>query len=477
MALVSECSQPGCSQPARFRCSACKASVYCSREHQAVDWKSGRHALVCSSTRVNDELGQQQPEFVLGLSKDVTPNLIDAYFVLSWIASGQYGAVFRATTRGASPREYALKVESDDFGSGGREAAVGTLMTVLYAAGTDPQNALLPVIKVYDSGIAEWTRDELEQFLVHLPQSMQARFRDYAFPDENEIVAPINIMLMELAENRTLASFLQELSWMRQPGGHRAMLDILVQVLLTLSDLQTAFEFVHYDLHSYNIMVVPAAADKRYVWHYTASSDTVFNVRSDKRPQLIDFGFSRLRYKHKLFFSPASVYGLDPGGLREYRPWTDLISVGAEFIRLMGRTLYDLLVPSSPLLQVLAEMFSMEVVETPESQSYRILQAALQAKLHSGPQKISHTEVVAAAAGARSSIVQPKPDVAGATAHAVLRECKAALVEYISYAPTDAETIVDMTLHIGRESLATKSAWKAVEKKGARTWFEAADSP
>lgn len=438
---------------------------------------------MCSTVRVNNELDTARPEFVFSRAKKVVPRMVDAtFFKQEVIGAGSFGLVYRVATKDAARRQYALKVEITDAESNHREAAVGMLMTALYAAGQSAENALLPVIKFYDSGTGTWTRTEIELFFGDLSFALRDELMGYAFTDDDVTEAVVNLSLMELSRGTSLDVFVRNQQRLfapkNQDQGHKAILDIIVQLLLTLSDLQNAFEFVHYDVHSGNIKI-ETDTTKKYVWHYTVSSDTVFNVRSDSRPILLDFGLSRLRYKDKLYFNPGEFYDLEAGELGEYFPWADVVRLGCAVLRRMGAGLYDALVPSSALLVVLAKMFSTKVEDSSDTEDYRLIQTALWSKRHPQSPKaqvIDYEKVADAADGFdKVMVIQPRPGTTGVSAYSVLNKCRTALVEYISYAPTADETVVDMTLHIGRQSLATRAAWKAVEKSGARAWFEADD--
>lgn len=50
------CALPSCgvreARPSHFKsCGACRAAYYCSREHQAADWKAHRESRVCKAAR------------------------------------------------------------------------------------------------------------------------------------------------------------------------------------------------------------------------------------------------------------------------------------------------------------------------------------------------------------------------------------------------------------------------------------------
>ena len=393
------------------------------------------------------------------------------------IGAGSFGMVFAVTTKDAAQRRYALKVELALLGSSHREAAVGMLMTALYAAGQNAESARLPVIKFYDSGTGVWTRKEIHAFYSDASCYKRLELMGYAFPNDHVTEATVNMSLMELSRGTSLDVFIrdQQLSFSdtKQHKAQKPILDIVVQLLLTLSDLQNAFEFVHYDIHSGNIKV-ETDTTKNYVWHYTVSSDTSFNVRCSARPILLDFGVSRLRYKDKLYFSADALYNREEGQLKEYRPWADLVRLGCSVLRRMGAGVYYSLSPSRNLLFVLYELFATEVEELPATVDYLLVQKALWSRLHPHDPKskeVAYYDVSTAAERLGASvIIDPKPGTVGVSAYSVLKNCRTALAEYIAYAPTAEDTVVDMTLHIGRESLATQAAWKAVEKSGARTW-------
>lgn len=432
--------------------------------------------------RVNDELDTARPEFILSRTTNVTPSMVDATFARTVIGAGAYGMVFAVTTRDSAQRRYALKVEAAELGSGHREAAVGMLMTALYAAGQNPEPMRLPVIKFYDSGTGVWDREQVLNFFGGASPTTRD-LMEFAFPDDTTPTATVNLSLMELSGGTSLNVFIRDQQRAFRPHkqykAQKPILDIVVQLLLTLANLQKAFEFVHYDIHSGNIKI-ETDTTKNYVWHYTVSSDTSFNVRSNARPVLLDFGVSRLRYQDKLYFSSEELYNLKEGQMREYRPWADLVRLACSVITRMDTTLYYSLNSKMGLLRVLLEMFSTEVEDIPATQDYLTVQGSLRSQFDpSDPRsKMVSFQLVAPAAERLSAsvIIEPKPGTTGATAYRVLHECRAELMEYIMYAPTAEDTVVDMTLHIGRESLATEAAWKAVEKSGARTWSRTDDA-
>ena len=481
-----QCSHLTCTKPATIRCSACKISGYCSEEHQKDDWKVGRHALVCSQMQVNGPMDDATPmevsnrSFFLGTSKVITPEMLTSYYSFELAGRGSFGVVLHARVRTSPVTEFALKLTFGAPEIGHREAAVGHLMTTLYAACDDPVGALLPVVKVYDSGYAVWTAEEARRFLDPFV------WRGAGVPDyPREVLAAriggsvqTSMMLMEYSTGLSLAEYIDDVA-RRQPQqqAEKLILDVLVQLLLVLSDLQTALEFVHYDLHTSNVMVetVPSGS---MVWHFTASSDTAFNVRTNVRPRLLDFGFARLRRGSTFYASRSKGYYVEGGTLADYRPWADLHMLAHEIIGDMGKRLYDGLAPTSNLLFVLSKMLDMEVTPTDGAAGYLGLRRGIQAKLHpyDSANAVSFEQMQEFSKMAKLYVVQAKPDSPSTTAYSVLKDSQTALAEYISYKPVDTDTIVLMSLQVGRSSLATKSAWKAVEKAAARSWWSALGS-
>ena len=41
------CAVAGCSNPGRFKCKRCKATFYCSVEHQTIHWRAEGHRKRC----------------------------------------------------------------------------------------------------------------------------------------------------------------------------------------------------------------------------------------------------------------------------------------------------------------------------------------------------------------------------------------------------------------------------------------------
>lgn len=47
MLAIQHCNYSRCDLEATKRCSGCKTTYYCSREHQILDWKEGKHKEIC----------------------------------------------------------------------------------------------------------------------------------------------------------------------------------------------------------------------------------------------------------------------------------------------------------------------------------------------------------------------------------------------------------------------------------------------
>lgn len=389
------------------------------------------------------------PDFFLHAG-NITPALLHDRFTLKYIGHGAEGLVLQATSR-ISAAIYALKIRLHSDALSERETAIGQLITALYAAGQDPRTAILPAIKFYDSGTAEWPKQVLIDFM--------STYRPYPYTT-NKTTVMMDFALQEYSPGVTLAEFLT-----RMNPAEDAILSVVVQLLLVLCDLQNGFEFVHTDIHPHNVLVESDSSRAPTVWHYTVSSDTVFNVRSIHRPRLLDFGLSRWNYAGKVFHVAADD--------RAFRPWIDVHALGLLLVKWIDRTLFESLGPSSRLLAVICELFSLESIDDEYSEPYRAVQAYLRNKLqpYSTPTSaFSYDDLQDACREIRRRGVVQRPNTPVVSAYSVLQACRSTLAEYIAYTPTEQDTIIDMTLHIGRSSLVTRSAWKAVEKSSARSW-------
>ena len=113
---------------------------------------------------------------------------------------------------------------------------------------------------------------------------------------------PVNMIALEQCV-MTLEQYLLGEPAESQPADrHDELVNILLQIVLTLACYQKCFMFVHNDLHTSNIMYIPT--DKQYL--YYKYNNVCYKVKTyGKIWKIIDYGRSVYTFKNKVMFSGA----------------------------------------------------------------------------------------------------------------------------------------------------------------------------
>lgn len=456
------CQLPGCSRNQRVRCSRCKLASWCSREHQITDWI--RHRRQCIVRLVGNVLDPGAEFLVMHTQPDVLPSpaWLDATFYTSWLGRGSYGLVLLAVPRADPSQQYALKLMFGDEVAVAREAHIAMLLASLYIDNAPRSRVRTPVVKTYDYGKAMWPIADVRRLLeqTHAPtqQDYSAWLSEWASQSE----VPVSALTMEMAGPNTLWSLMIYPVHLSADEYAQAMVSVLLQVLLTLNDLQHMVHAVHYDLRADNVLV--QQEPQPVVYHWTASSDMAYTLRTQYTARLADFGMARLEYSgpsgQGLVFDADIGYDFAEGAPRgeAYRPWADMQLLAVSLM--LGMPYYRVLqLPRSPLWTLLAAMTAMQ---TAPGEPLALVHAYFQAlsTQASSPSADQHRMASAAAESARSRVADPLPDTPLPSARTVLHATRALFANAVAQ---PGEQIFDMSLHVGDQSSATQAAWAAVQ--------------
>jgi MYND finger len=464
VSVMSKCCVfADCSKDAEFRCSACTKAVYCSEAHQKSDWNSGPHALVCSRVLVGKEIGASAtPEFSFETIKRITPTIIRNTYDLTFMSVSPAVLVFRAVVRSKRTAKCLVKIELNNSELPHRNATIGHLLTTLYSVCQDEFSTEIPIIKTYDSAVGRWSYKGFKRMLERSLESTRsdAALRVLFSGRDRDTASLYHFSLMELSGGVTFDQFLRE-----HERNEALVLDVLAQILSTLSDLEARLEFVHHSLDAENIAIKKHSQET--VFHYTTNSASVMNVRSLFQAQLAGLGHARLSYNEKVY-SSTETRGIERGSPSEYRPWADLHRLAYSIIGHMSKDVFCALAPSSPLLAVLSAMLRMQTLSTMDSIHHDIV-AQFVALPRSTADDMRHIrenydQLMSRIGQARNIVVMAYPGTTETTAYSVIEACSTVFDRYISYRPTSADKVIDMSLYLGGESSATRSAWKAMQK-------------
>ncbi len=480
--MAELCHLPGCDELAARQCSSCKRAKWCSEGHQREDWRSGRHPRLCATAQVGLLLGRPDLEalFIMHQSLGMlpTPEWLDQTYVLEYLGRGTSGIVFKATPRGGAEGVYAIKLVIDDLIDFEIEAHVSMLLSQLYVDVALTPNVMTPIVKAYDYGWAPWSRADAIKFLqTHLPSESKLSGE---MESSDQIM--VSALVMELAGRDSLFSIAQLDNPLVVPHDQyeEILLDVLLQVLLTVHSLNNVVRFNHKDLSLTNVFITLLSID--LVIHVTASSDTTYNIKTRRLAQIADFGHAQLQYDgpggRGLVYHTDTGYTLQNDDPEAYAPWADMQNLGLSLLGAMPLSRINALAGDRPLWRVLSTMILMDVNPvlhgSAELAQVRLALARVRAG-HVPMHAVDYNALMAAVQVARLVVFWPSTTVFP-SATRVLRENHDAFRSALDYTPTR-ERIVDFTLHVGHTSTALLAAWHALASASKRRSEDPSGSP
>lgn len=439
-------------------CAICKASST-GAVGPAPCCAACQQSLV-GTKRVGAGLDDVRNKFGLSQMLHVTPGFVRDLFGPVFVAGGSHGLVFRATR--PERDRYAIKLTFGSAKQVARELDIALMLTRLYVDEGDPFHTSLPIVKVYDALADQWTRLQVESAIgmtgwAHdVRQQLAVTLNDYA---DN---VPTGIALMELASGTSLRQWLTDSGSLPAGEFETAMRDILLQVLLILSDLQYMLRLVHYGLRANKVLV--QVHDAPQVYHYVLDSKTVYNVRTRYGVRLTGFGHAYLHWESSPYSDPDSPsyrYWANPDS-SSYRYWADLNTLALSIVSALPTARINTLPTSTFMGRLLRAMLN----ATPANANLDVVRDALKQARSLENKVVDATAVVKAAADASQIVFEPAERATPPSPHSILVANKALFGTHAAYAPIDGDTVVDMSLQVGSHSSSVRTAAVAPESGG-----------
>lgn len=459
-----QCAIAACSSRATIRCSACKVVGWCSDEHQRNDWTNERHPLVCATHQINSMLGHPELQTLFSMHQepagDLEPDWINQRYRLQYLSQGLHGVVFIARPLRATvdTGPLVVKIAWDlDQENVRREAMIAQLLTQLYVDSALDTTTPLPIVKTYDYGFGRWSVNRLRRFLNNNGTS-DGRAINSLKSDELYQQVPlflgVAVMVSRYVHGASLSKMIHEGALTTDQTYEQDVVTALLQVLLTLDQLNHAVRFSHYDLLAENVLIAQLSSEA--VAHFTVASNRTYNVRSRLFAKLNDFGNSRLVYN-----GPGGPGVLAKKSDLAYEPWADVFTLAMSVLWWMPyERLEQMRGNKRPLLSLLFDILSApaEALAVTQQTLYRIMNT--EAEFLTREEHANFLSQLAPMI--RSGFDWGSDEHELPSARNVLQRNDRIFQKALRYQPLDTDAVFDFTLQIGVSSTATRAAWRAV---------------